>query len=997
MTAQLPTPGGDNGTWGSILNTFLGVAHNNDGSLLASAVQNAGAITKVNGQTPSGGAITLAPSDISALPTTTKLSNLTDTAAAASAANNQVLSYNSTSSQWIPATVTSTTVNNATSSIPGLIQLDGDLGGSATSPSVTKLNGTTISGTPNTGQVLTATSGSAAMWQTVASGSGSSTLSGDSDVSITSPSSNQVLSYNIATSKWNNTSLVESNVANLTADLAAKVQLSGDLSGTTTSPTVAKINGIALSGTPSTGQVLTASSGTAAAWATPTTGSGSSTLAGDTDVAIASPTNNQVLTYNATAGKWQNVTSGSGVTIDATASDIQADTTSGTAIAGSTNKAADAGHQHPLVAHDHTTTNKGGQIPVTGLSASGTPSTTTYLRGDGSWSTPAAGGTVSSVFGRAGAVVATSGDYTATQVGALAATNDLASIATTNPTANNVSMNTHKITNVGNGNSATDVAAFGQVPTAGTGSSNYTAGNATMSGDLSGTLPSPTVAKINGVVMPSSAPTGSNQVLTTTTVNTTVWATPASGTVSSVNGNTGAVTIAAGHTLVVAASNATTKVKDGADYVCTGTADQTIINSAISTLPTTGGTIFFSAGTFNVTGPITVTSSNVTLEGTGVSTEFNVTAGTNISSVISVTGTGTVEVKLRKFFIQGSYGDTNGDGILIDTPWSTTDTQHVLEDVYITNCPNNGVHISTSADTRVLLFSRVHVKNCKGNGFYMAYPSCTDSVFDSCIADTIGLSGFYVGGANCNYISCKAFYCGNTGSGYGFQVIGYNNYFTRCEAQDNYQSGFYGDNSGDATYGSFGCTFVNCLADSNGQNGGSTALGYQINGSKQWQIIGGLCINRPYGSYWQNYGISMSGTAAFTTISGVTFIANNTSPIIDTSTGPNFVNAPNYSGSTASNTTTLSSVTPTSGTAFTPNANQKVMLYIPILAGSSAAVTTTIKYGPSTGSENTILSAAPTNANGSAMYPILVPINWKVVVTISGSGSSISACTIQPA
>lgn len=49
----------------------------------------------------------------------------------------------------------------------------------------------------------------------------------------------------------------------------------GDLSGTLPSPTVARVNGVSVSGTPSTGDVITASSSTAAAWAAPAAGNGS--------------------------------------------------------------------------------------------------------------------------------------------------------------------------------------------------------------------------------------------------------------------------------------------------------------------------------------------------------------------------------------------------------------------------------------------------------------------------------------------------------------------------------------------------------------------------------------------------------------------------------------------------------------------------------------------------------------------------------------------------
>jgi hypothetical protein len=43
MTARLPVPGSDDGTWGDILNSFLQVSHNSDGTLQPSAVQQAGA------------------------------------------------------------------------------------------------------------------------------------------------------------------------------------------------------------------------------------------------------------------------------------------------------------------------------------------------------------------------------------------------------------------------------------------------------------------------------------------------------------------------------------------------------------------------------------------------------------------------------------------------------------------------------------------------------------------------------------------------------------------------------------------------------------------------------------------------------------------------------------------------------------------------------------------------------------------------------------------
>lgn len=65
-----------------------------------------------------------------------------------------------------PFTGTFDFVNDpATTSSLGLVQLAGDLGGTAVSPLVLKLGGVVLSGTPSAGQVLIATGSAAASWQ----------------------------------------------------------------------------------------------------------------------------------------------------------------------------------------------------------------------------------------------------------------------------------------------------------------------------------------------------------------------------------------------------------------------------------------------------------------------------------------------------------------------------------------------------------------------------------------------------------------------------------------------------------------------------------------------------------------------------------------------------------------------------------------------------------------------------------------------------------------
>lgn len=129
---RLPQPGGDKGTWGTVLNDFLYVAHNEDGSLkpITSSYIEDGAITasKLMANNPASG---------------------------------QVLSYTGTGLNWVTVAGDGI-VPDADEGTKGLMQLTGDLGGTADDPQVTGMRGYGIaSSVPVNDQVLTynATSG----------------------------------------------------------------------------------------------------------------------------------------------------------------------------------------------------------------------------------------------------------------------------------------------------------------------------------------------------------------------------------------------------------------------------------------------------------------------------------------------------------------------------------------------------------------------------------------------------------------------------------------------------------------------------------------------------------------------------------------------------------------------------------------------------------------------------------------------------------------------
>lgn len=114
---------------------------------------------------------------------------------------------------------------------------------------VTAINGTTVPATPTTGQVLTATGGTSATWQTPSTG-GTVTSVSNSDGTVVVTGTPTV------------------------APVVSRAAISGDvtIAAASNTATVTKINGTSVPATPTTGQVLTATGGTSATWQTPATG-----------------------------------------------------------------------------------------------------------------------------------------------------------------------------------------------------------------------------------------------------------------------------------------------------------------------------------------------------------------------------------------------------------------------------------------------------------------------------------------------------------------------------------------------------------------------------------------------------------------------------------------------------------------------------------------------------------------------------------------------------
>jgi hypothetical protein len=167
-------------------------------------------------------------------------------------------------------------------------------------------------------------------------------------------------------------------------------------------------------------------------------------------------------------------------------------------------------------------------------------------------------------------------------------------------------------------------------------------------------------------------------------------------------------------TLVVAASDSSDESKAQADYLCDGIADNVEMQAAIDALPTAGGCIQLSEGTFYITSAISITNDCIVLRGLGRRvTTLEKAANCDVISISSPTDEILVGIEIADLHIIGQKTSYTGNGITIAAFHYST-----IRNLYIHQCAGDAISCSNSGTRRGTgcMFADLEIGECDGSG-----------------------------------------------------------------------------------------------------------------------------------------------------------------------------------------------------------------------------------------------------------------------------------------
>lgn len=319
---------------------------------------------------------------------------------------------------------------------------------------------------------------------------------------------------------------------------------------------------------------------------------------------------------------------------------------------------------------------------------------------------------------------------------------------------------------------------------------------------------------------------------------------------------------------LVASSQASTNVKNKADFVCTGTADQVQIQAAVdAAFAEGGGIVQLTSGSFLTTAPITLHPlvHLVGPHGDQIMNPGQFTSAASIKPQASFTG-GAVIVLLDQ--TGGGYAHTSSEqrisSLTIDGSTSAAAvhgiqgggaiTSVTIRDVTIRQVTGKGIYtfFQNSSQPFSWTFEGVLVDNSVQEGFHLI--NHTDFTMLDCISIGAGATGYLISNApNSRMIGCRAEWSDNngiyltgnfgTGQGSGGMLI------NACSTDRNANNGILIDALGNGPV-----NIVGCMTRRDGRNnnvGGGGYAGIKVLNATMPVVVSG----------WTNYvGVDDNGT-----------------------------------------------------------------------------------------------------------------------------------------